>query len=534
MTRDADARSRWGWGLQARFPDRDARQQLGQMLGAAFGLTPCALLDPSAATILPAGRLQPHSDEVSDDEELRARHTWGRAWPDLVRGFVGDFSAAPDLVATPRDEAALVRLLDWANQRGVATIPVGGGTSVVGGITCDQHADWPGVLAISTRAMNKLVDVNPIDRLATIQAGALGPELEDALKPHGLTLRHYPQSFEFSTLGGWVATRAGGHFATLATHIDDLLHAARMISPAGLIQTQHVPCSGAGPEANRLLLGSEGTLGVITEATVRVRPRPVWRARATARFTRWSDATAAARAIAQSGLHPANCRLLDRREATLHQVTHDPAELLVLGFESADHPVERALTRALELCRDHGGHCPTGPKLSGPDDNRRDELDAGWRQAFFDGPYLQTTLVSLGIIADTFETSCRWSAFDTLHDDVVRSMRSAMHEICGHKGLVSCRFTHLYPDGPAPYYTFITPARPGTQPADWLKQWAALKEAASEVLVRHQASITHHHAVGRIHLPQHRRQRPAPYTAALTAAKLALDPRGIMNPGALI
>ena len=278
------------------------------------------------------------------------------------------------------------------------------------------------------------------------------------------------------------------------------------------------------------MLGSEGTLGVITEAWMRVLPRPRYRSRASVLFDDFERAACAVRAVAQSGLHPSNCRLLDRREALLNRVVSDGSSVLILGFEAADLSVRDRLAQALRLAEELGGRCPDGALHREPGDrSRRDDAAGAWRQAFFDGPDLQSSLVSLGVLADPFETACTWDRFPALHQAVIRNVRVAMKEACG-AGFLSCRFTPVYPDGPAPYSTFIAPARRGGE----LEQWAEIKRAASETLLEHGATITHHHAVGRTHRPWYERQAPAPFLDVLRAAKRTLDPEGILNPGVLI
>jgi alkyldihydroxyacetonephosphate synthase len=278
------------------------------------------------------------------------------------------------------------------------------------------------------------------------------------------------------------------------------------------------------------VLGSEGALGVITEAWMRVRPRPTFRATASVKYASYEGAVAAVRAISQSGLHPSNCRLLDAREAALNFVANDGSHVLVLGFESADHALEPWMERALELARDHGGNCEDGAVYEREGERSGDAGAAGsWKRAFVEAPYLQSTMVSLGVIADTFETAVPWDRFEALHSAVIREVRAAMKDACG-KGTITCRFTHVYPDGPAPYFTFLAPARRGAE----LEQWATIKRAASEALLAHGATITHHHAVGRTHRPWYEQQRPALFGEALAAAKSTLDPAGILNPGCLL
>jgi alkyldihydroxyacetonephosphate synthase len=299
----------------------------------------------------------------------------------------------------------------------------------------------------------------------------------------------------------------------LYTLIDDLVESVRMCTPTGRWESKRLPASGAGPSPDRLVLGSEGTLGVITEAWVRVQARPTFRASATVKFKSFEAAVAAARGVAQAGLYPANCRLLDAREAMLHQVAFDGSSVLLLAFESAHHPVEAWLDLAVGIATGAGGVAAEKSTAK------------TWKDAFFEGPYRQSALVGTGLLVDTFETAITWERFPALHDDVIRSVKAAL----GKPTLVSCRFTHVYPDGPAPYYTFLAPDR-----GDPIGRWREAKAAAGEALVRHGATITHHHAVGRTHRPWYDRERPEPFAAALRAAKQAVDPGWILNPGVLI
>jgi alkyldihydroxyacetonephosphate synthase len=525
-------RSHWGWGLAERFPDRSARAALGAQVAAMLGTGDLDLADPVpiGGVLLGKPRLEPRAGlgELTDDPEARIRHTYGRSYRDLVRGFRGDFSCAPDLVAYPSDEAEVERLLDWASDAAVAVIPFGGGTSVVGGVEPQVGHGFRGVVSLDLARMASLHEVDARSLAARIGAGMLGPAIEAALKPHGLTLRHFPQSFEFSTLGGWIATRAGGHFATLYTHIDDLVESVRMVTPRGLFETRRLPASGAGPSADRLVLGSEGTLGVITDAWVRVRPRPCFRSSVSVRFRDYERAVEATRALSQSGLHPSNARLLDAREAALNFVTGDGSNVLLIAFESADHAVAPLLDRAIELVRGHGGE-PEAPVHRTESSEDRAGASESWRRAFVDAPYLQNTMVSLGVIADTFETAVTWDRFETLHGNVIRAVKEAM-SAHGKKGVVTCRFTHVYPDGPAPYFTFVVPATPGRE----LDEWAAIKRAAGDAIEKSGGTITHHHAVGRTHLPWYREERPTLFGEALRAVKLSLDPAGVLNPGCLL
>ena len=400
-------------------------------------------------------------------------------------------------------------------------VPYGGGTSVVGGVEYrgDAHA---AVVSLDLSRLDQVLEVDVTSRAARIQAGAYGPALEDQLRPHGLTLRHFPQSFEFSTLGGWLATRAGGHFATMHTHIDDFVESMRVVTPSGVSESWRLPGSGAGPAPDRLFLGSEGTLGVITEAWMRLQERPEHKASAAVRFGSFGAAVEATRAIAQSGLHPSNCRLLDPGEAMFSGSGDGTASLLVLGFESSGYAVDDRLALAVGIARDHGG------RLAEPGPSAVDAVGS-WRSAFVRMPYLRDGLARMSVLVETFETASTWDRIPDLVEAVRTGVGHAVEQICGASGIVNCRFTHVYADGAAPYFTVIAPGRRGSEVA----MWDDIKIVASEVLSAHRATITHHHAVGRDHRPWYDRQRPDPFAAVLRAAKGTLDPHGILNPGVL-
>ncbi|MFB6083019.1 MAG: FAD-binding oxidoreductase [Halorientalis sp.] len=529
----------WGWGYAEKFPDEDERDELATRLETMLGfperprLDPPELADvsiPESAVSVPE-RLAGVCSTATED---RVRHTYGSGYRDLVRGFHGDFSSAPDVVAEPETEAEIRAILDWATAERIAVVPYGGGTSVVAGVECDpEDSAYAGVCSLDLRAMDRVLEVDDRSRTARIQAGATGPQINDQLREHGLQLRHYPQSYEFSTLGGWIATRAGGHFATVYTHIDDFVENVRMLTPSGEFESRRLPASGAGPDPNRLVLGSEGTLGVITEGWLRVQPRPPYRARATVRFSEFDAAVDATREIVQARLYPANCRLLDSREAMMNEVAMDGSHVLVLGFESVDHPVDDDLARAIEIAEDRGGTVSSGPTYEGPhregDEADRDDEEGDWRSAFFEAPYKFNALVSLGVIVDTFETAVTWDQFDRLHTEITEQVTEVMEEECG-AGFLSCRFTHVYPDGPAPYYTLLAPADVGRE----LEQWREIKATASDVIEEYGGTITHHHAVGRTHREWYEEESPDEFRDALHAAKDRLDPAGIMNPGALL
>jgi alkyldihydroxyacetonephosphate synthase len=518
----------WGWGYEDEQPsDADLRAAAAMIVARlGFGSTEPERPVPLSEVELAPPRLTPPAalEEICrTDTYERALHAYGRSYSDIVRAFRGRFDAPPDVVARPRTEDDVQAVLDWALRAGAAVVPFGGGTSVVGGITLQPSDRYAGVVTIDLKALDRVLEVDRTSLAARIQAGATGPGLERQLSEHGLTLRHFPQSFEFSTLGGWIATRAGGHFATLYTHIDDLVESVRALTPAGPWESRRLPGSGAGTSPDRLLIGSEGTLGVITEAWVRVRPRPTHRASAPVRFADFASGAEAVRALSQSGLYPTNCRLIDAAEAKVTGAGDGSHALLVLGFESAGHDVEKPMSEALSICDDHGGSWERRGQGTG-------DAVSSWRDSFLRAPYLRDTFVAIGVLSETFETAITWDRFDEFHGAVLGRATAAVKETCNGAGSVTCRFTHVYPDGPAPYYTILAPAHRGHE----LEQWTAIKRACSDAVIEHGGTITHHHAVGRDHRPWYDRQRPDPFATALLGAKRAIDPTGALNPGVLI
>jgi alkyldihydroxyacetonephosphate synthase len=532
-------RSWWGWGhvedavtgaeavaltgrVRRLLPDADLTEHVPP---------PVAELDVRPPRIDPPASLARLCSAQTTD---RVAHAHGKAFRDVVRNLRGEVRNVPDLVVRPATEQDVVDVLDWCASGVTAVIPYGGGSSVVGGVEPRLDAGYAAAISLDLGRLGRVLEVDRTSRAARIQAGVFGPALEEQLRRYGLTLRHFPQSFEFSTLGGWLATRAGGHYATVLTHIDDLVESLRVITPAGTSESRRVPGSGAGPSPDRLFLGSEGALGVITEAWMRLQQRPRWRADASVHFTDYDAAVTATRAIAQSALYPSNCRLLDPAEAFLNAGTATTGGVLLLGFESADHPVMPSLDRAVELCRDHGGTLPEPPRGDDRGDDpagpRRPTAAADtWRSSFLRMPYQRDALAARSMIVETFETACTWDRLPALRAAVLDAASDALRAV-GATGLVTCRFTHIYPDGPAPYFGVYASGR-------WdslLAQWDQIKHAVSDALLSAGGTITHHHAVGRDHRPWYNQQRPGLVGRALHAVKTTLDPSWILNPGVLV
>jgi len=513
----------YGWGYENTGLDDAERAHLFRFVAEKLGVDARLASPPEEAEIaLRAPRIAPPAGlqgVLTAAPYERLLHTYGKSYPETVRAFGRDFANAPDLVALPADESEIAAVLDWANGAKVAVIPFGGGSSVVGGVEPAIGEDFAGAVSLDMRRFDRVLEVDPTSRSARMEGGIRGPAIEAALKPHELTLRHYPQSFEFSTLGGWIATRSGGHFTTLYTHIDDFVESLRTVTPTGVMESRRLPGSGAGPSPDRLIIGSEGALGIVTEAWMRLQGRPKFRNDAVFGFADLFAAAKAVRAVAQAGLYPSNLRVIDNDEAGGYGVNAYEESLLVLAFESADHPVDAWIARAIEVLLDHGGRRHTD-----------EEAAMRWRTAFIRMPYARELTAPLGVINDTFESAITWDRFEAFHQAVRRATAEALKEATGNDGVVSTRFTHVYPDGPAVYYTFSVKG----DPRRLIEQWRRIKARASDALIASGGTITHHHAVGRDHMPWYREQRPKLFAAALSAAKGALDPAGILNPGVLL
>jgi len=525
----------WGWGYEGQGPSREQRESIAALLAARLGTGPLEIVDPPRIEELELRkpRLSPPASLASvcsQTIEDRAAHTYGKGFRDVVRAYRRDYANPPDVVAFPRDEDEIAALLDWCSTQRAVAIPYGGGSSVVGGVESPGDDRYAGAVSIDLSRLDRVLEIDRASRAARIQGGVLGPALEDQLRPHGLTLRHFPQSFEFSSLGGWIATRSGGHFATLYTHIDDFVESLRVMTPTGVVESRRLPGSGAGPSPDRMFIGSEGILGVITEAWMRLQDRPKFRAATAVKFADFLSGAKAVHAVAQAGLYPSNCRLLDPGEAETAGAGSGDEAVLLLAFESADHPLDPWMSRALECAADHGGRFADGAGRTQTDgDATRGGAAGAWRQSFLGAPYLRDAIVGMGMISETFETSITWDRFEHFHAAVMSATQDAVKRVCG-TGRVTVRFTHAYPDGPAPYYTILAPSTLRSQ----IEQWAEIKQAASDCLIRLGGTITHHHAVGRDHRPWYDRQRPEGFALALRAAKRTLDPQSILNPGVLI
>jgi alkyldihydroxyacetonephosphate synthase len=471
---------------------------------------------------------------VSTAAEDRLRHASGRGYADLARMRLGRLEAAPDAVVVPADAAALRRLLDACAEERVAVVPFGGGTSVVGGVE-PLRGGHERLISLDLTGF-RAVEVDRRSLTARLGAGLRGPEAEAVLAAAGVTLGHFPQSFQYATVGGFAATRSAGQASSGYGRFDALVTSVRLCAPKRDLETLQTPHTAAGPALRELIVGSEGVLGVIPDVTVRVRPAPPLR-----RYEAWIAESFAAgaeivRALAQGPGLPDVIRISDEEETAGSLALSGPrgaagrafdaylgvrrrrgGALVIVGFEGEEESVARRRSLAVRALR--GG----GAAYLGQSAGR------SWEHGRYQGPYLRDTLMEMGAMVETLETSHTWTRLGELHDAVRGAIERALAEQ-GTPGLVWCHLSHAYPDGASLYFTFAARARRGAE----LEQWAAVKRAASETIVACGATITHHHAVGRDHVPYMRAEVGEGGLDLLRAVKAELDPVGIMNPGKLV
>jgi alkyldihydroxyacetonephosphate synthase len=472
-------------------------------------------------------------ENLRTDRESRLRHAGGKSYLDLLRRRAGDASEAPDAVAAPGSTEETAGLLRACSDAGVVVVPFGGGTSVVGGLTGGDPADRP-CITVDLRRMSTVHAVDVASSLVTAGPGTRGPALEEALRREGLTLGHLPQSWEYATLGGYAATRSAGQASTGIGRFDDLVARLVLATPSGVLELGHPPASAAGPDLLGLALGSEGTLGVITELTLRVRPRPESSSYEGWSFRTWAAGLAALQQLARHDLLPDVVRLSDPDETranllmapgvgaralrgTLRGRRHGEGCLLVLGWEGLPTIVRARARAAAAVLRD-GGAIRVGRRVG-----------ESWRRHRFAAPYLRDRLLDQGLLVETLETAATWSALPTVYDAVRAALRRSLTRD-GRRPLVMSHVSHGYPTGASLYVTVLAD-RDDELP---LQQWLGAKRAATDALLAAGGTLTHHHAVGADHRPWMEREIGPLGVEVLRAVKQRLDPHGICNPGVLL
>jgi len=520
-------------------PELPARMQalLHKELGKTSPVTAVAIGDARLpGSVLPdaaaadLGRIVA-AEHVRTDAESRARHAGGQAYAEIIRRRTGDAGAAPDAVVLPANAAEVAAVLQACSHAGVAVVPWGGGTSVVGGLE-SIRGRHQGLIALDLARMDALLTVDDVSSTATFQPGIRTPAAEAALAEHGVTLGHVPQSFERASLGGYVVTRSAGQASTGYGRIDDLVVGLRMATPVGELVLPAMPGSAAGPDLRRLVLGSEGTLGIVTEVTVRVRRIPAVKRYEGWMAPSWEAGQEIMRTIAQDGPHPDIARLSDADETRVsmamsstgrraraalsayQRVRHVSKGCLVITGYEGDAADVRYRRRAVRHILRSGGAVPLGERAG-----------QAWVHGRFSGPYLRDSLLDAGVLAETLETATTWRNLPTLYAGVRRALQDSLG-----RSLVGCHISHLYPTGASLYFTALAPASPGRE----VEQWAAAKRAANDAIVAAGGTVSHHHAVGTAHRDHVGSELSQVGLEALHAVKERLDPNGILNPGKLL
>jgi alkyldihydroxyacetonephosphate synthase len=492
------------------FPVTDRRVADGPVLLPAHGLSDLVLRDLAAAV---------GPEHVLTDDESRRLRTRGKSTPDLLRARAGDLSDAPDAVVRPSNHDEVQALLEVAVRHRVAVVPFGGGTSVVGGLVARRDG-YAGVVSLDLVRMKGLLAVDPVSMTATLEPGLRGPEAEALLAEHGLTLGHFPQSFEFASIGGFAATRSSGQSSAGYGRFDALVDGLVVATPAGPIELGHAPASAAGPDLRQVFLGSEGAYGVITAVTVRVRARPEQKVYDGWRWPSFDAGADAMRTLAQAQLLPTVLRLSDENETALNLVDPDSIGgsssggcLMIAGFEGTPAAVSARRAAVSAVLED------LGAETSGEEPGRK------WVAGRFDAPYLRDSMLDVGVLVETLETATYWSRLRRTYDAV----SSALTETLGEPAMVLCHVSHVYETGASLYFTVAAP-----EGDDALGRWLGAKRAAMDAIVATGATITHHHAVGTDHQPWLEDEIGAVGVEVLRAVKRAVDPSGVMNPGVLV
>lgn len=458
-------------------------------------------------------------EQVLLDHDTRLHRTRGKSTPDLLRLRHGDGLDSPDAVVRPGSHDEVAAVIAWCVRRHVALVPFGGGTSVVGGLVAERDG-FAGVISLDLVRFDKLLEVDRESMTAVLEPGLRGPAAEALLAAEGLTLGHFPQSFEYATIGGFAVTRSSGQSSAGYGRFDSLVVGLRMATPQGTLELGSSPANAAGPDLRELVMGSEGAFGVVTAVRVRVRRVPAVKVYDAWQFASFTDGAAAMRTLAQDGMLPTVIRLSDEAETSINLAR--PAEvggqsaggcLMIAGYEGTRDAVDARRAACTALLEGLGGT------------DLGEDGGTAWAEGRFHGPYLRDSLLDVGVLVETLETVTFWS---NLHH-VYQAVKDALVASLGDATLVLCHISHVYETGASLYFTVAT-----RQSDDPLAQWLAAKAAASSALVRNGASITHHHAVGRDHKPWLAEEIGPVGVMMLRAVKERLDPTGVLSPGVLI
>jgi alkyldihydroxyacetonephosphate synthase len=515
--------SRWGDPAQAGPLPETALALVDAFLGTAD--TPAVapgdvrLSEPLADDLVAELAAIVGAEHVLVDHDTRLLRTRGKSTPDLLKLRHGDGSDSPDAVVRPGSHDEIAAVIAWCVRRHVALVPFGGGTSVVGGLAARRDG-FAGVISLDLLRFDKLLEVDHESMTALLEPGLRGPRAEALLAAEGLTLGHFPQSFEYASIGGFAVTRSSGQSSAGYGRFDSLVVGLRMATPQGTLELGNSPANAAGPDLRELVMGSEGAFGVVTAVRVRVRRIPAVKVYDAWQFASFAEGAAAMRTLAQAGMLPTVIRLSDESETAINLAR--PSEvggesaggcMMISGYEGTQEAVEARRTACSGLLDGLGG-----TKL-GPDAGQ------AWAEGRYHGPYLRDSLLDVGVLVETLETVTFWSNLDHVYEAVKAALTTAL----GEATIVLCHISHVYETGASLYFTVAT-----RQSDDPVAQWLDAKAAASDAIVHSGASITHHHAVGRDHKPWLAEEIGPVGVMILRAVKERLDPTGVLNPGVLI
>ncbi|MCS6883913.1 MAG: FAD-binding oxidoreductase [Acidobacteriota bacterium] len=546
-------RQKWyGWGSEDKTFDLARRPAFWPYLKEKLGIDPKLKTPPVALESL---RLPPlaipskltdkleaivGSNSIRDDDYARITHSTGKSYFDLIRIRRGIIDNPPDLVVYPETITQIAEVLKIAAENKISITPFGGGTSVVGGVEPMRAKNHSASISLDMSRMNKMIELDEKSLLATFEAGIRGPSLEGHLQKRGYTLGHFPQSFEYSTLGGWLATRSAGQQSDRYGKIENMVCSVTMVTPCGIISTPDAPYPAIGPSTKDLIIGSEGLFGVIARARMIIHRLPQVQLYRGILFRDFASGIQAVREIAQARLRPATMRLSDEAETEMAIKMHAESEslfetavmkagrwylrskgyessaLMILGFEDTTAAAQKGLKTALEIASNYGGI------------NIGSSAGEAWFRTRFEPPYLRDLLLDHAIMVDTLETSTTWNILEHVYRSVKNAIEKAITNFeQSTPPLVLCHISHSYPEGASLYFTFMAKQTPSRE----AEQWQAVKVAAMDAILAAGAAISHHHGIGRDHLHWAHLQHGKPVIEALSAVKKVLDPEGILNPG---
>ncbi|GAA1359515.1 FAD-binding oxidoreductase [Arthrobacter rhombi] len=513
--------TRWGNPSAATELSADMRGLIDFAVGATRDTPALAEVE------VPAGVLAPElleglrgllgAENVLIDDAERRLHTRGKSTPDLLKARAGDLSDAPNAVVRPGNQAEVEALIAFAVQHHIALVPFGGGTSVTGGLAVGREG-FAGVVSVDLARMKDVRDVDTESMTVVLEPGLRGPEAEAKLAEHGLTLGHYPQSFEYASIGGFAATRSSGQSSAGYGRFDSMVVGLSVATPQGPLELGTAPASAAGPDLRQLVLGSEGAFGIITAVRVRVRKLPAEKVYEAWNFESFTAGSEAMRHLSQHDLLPTVLRLSDETETMINLASQSDiggeAEggcVMIVGYEGASVAARREqVTEALAGL----GGTPLG-----------EERGAAWAKGRFHAPYLRDSLLDVGVLVETLETATFWSNRENVYQAVKKSLKAEL----GDRRIAMCHISHVYETGCALYFTIAV-----SETEDPQAQWASAKEKVSQAIIDAGGTITHHHAVGTDHKPWLAQEIGPVGTSILRAVKRELDPSGVLNPGVLI